>query len=339
MRVAATEGFPVGPCPPCPPFSPSRPVLPRSPRPVPPAPAPPGPGAPAAAAPGRARLSPEPPPGAAPLPGCPLPLPLGLPPGPNPLRGFGAAFPCHPPPVAWPAVTLHPRTSPRVSSEARSGFGEGGPPAPEPCDWGLDLGLRERKRRVLVCGELCKSCQRKLRSPKRLPFPFPVSGPGAPLRAMELADGVVYQEDPGGPGPAMMSERVSGLAGSIYREFERLIGRYDEEVVAELMPLVVAVLENLDSVCAHSQETSVELELLRDDNEQLLTQYEREKALRKQAEEVRGGRHGLPGAGGGLRGLGGGPGFDREPGDPCLWWAGAALLWVPAVSPQPYSAV
>ncbi|XP_025902565.1 C-Jun-amino-terminal kinase-interacting protein 4 isoform X1 [Nothoprocta perdicaria] len=51
------------------------------------------------------------------------------------------------------------------------------------------------------------------------------------------------------------------------------------------MPLVVAVLENLDSVCAHSQETSVELELLRDDNEQLLTQYEREKALRKQAEE------------------------------------------------------
>ncbi|XP_051653957.1 C-Jun-amino-terminal kinase-interacting protein 4 isoform X1 [Manacus candei] len=102
---------------------------------------------------------------------------------------------------------------------------------------------------------------------------------------MELADGVVYQEDPGGPGPAMMSERVSGLAGSIYREFERLIGRYDEEVVAELMPLVVAVLENLDSVCAHSQETSVELELLRDDNEQLLTQYEREKALRKQAEE------------------------------------------------------
>ncbi|RLV99197.1 hypothetical protein DV515_00009891 [Chloebia gouldiae] len=83
----------------------------------------------------------------------------------------------------------------------------------------------------------------------------------------------------------MMSERVSGLAGSIYREFERLIGRYDEEVVAELMPLVVAVLENLDSVCAHSQETSVELELLRDDNEQLLTQYEREKALRKQAEE------------------------------------------------------
>ncbi|XP_069459757.1 C-Jun-amino-terminal kinase-interacting protein 4 isoform X5 [Ovis canadensis] len=101
---------------------------------------------------------------------------------------------------------------------------------------------------------------------------------------MELEDGVVYQEEPGGSG-AVMSERVSGLAGSIYREFERLIGRYDEEVVKELMPLVVAVLENLDSVFAQDQEHQVELELLRDDNEQLITQYEREKALRKHAEE------------------------------------------------------
>lgn len=97
---------------------------------------------------------------------------------------------------------------------------------------------------------------------------------------------MVYQEEPGGSG-AVMSERVSGLAGSIYREFERLIGRYDEEVVKELMPLVVAVLENLDSVFAQDQEHQVELELLRDDNEQLITQYEREKALRKHAEEVR----------------------------------------------------
>ncbi|XP_004764900.1 C-Jun-amino-terminal kinase-interacting protein 4 isoform X1 [Neovison vison] len=101
---------------------------------------------------------------------------------------------------------------------------------------------------------------------------------------MELEDGVVYQEEPGGSG-AVMSERVSGLAGSIYREFERLIGRYDEEVVKELMPLVVAVLENLDSVFAQEQEHQVELELLRDDNEQLITQYQREKALRKHAEE------------------------------------------------------
>uniref|UniRef100_A0A8C9TCJ1 C-Jun-amino-terminal kinase-interacting protein 4 n=1 Tax=Scleropages formosus TaxID=113540 RepID=A0A8C9TCJ1_SCLFO len=100
---------------------------------------------------------------------------------------------------------------------------------------------------------------------------------------MELEDGVVYQDDPGTS--AMMSERVSGLASSIYREFERLIGKYDEDVVKELMPLVVAVLENLDSVFAENQEHEVELELLKEDNEQLITQYEREKALRKHAEE------------------------------------------------------
>ncbi|XP_017338929.1 C-Jun-amino-terminal kinase-interacting protein 4 isoform X3 [Ictalurus punctatus] len=100
---------------------------------------------------------------------------------------------------------------------------------------------------------------------------------------MELEDGVLYQEDSGSS--SMMSERVSGLASSIYREFERLIRKYDEDVVKELMPLVVAVLENLDSVFAENQEHEVELELLKEDNEQLVTQYEREKALRKGVEE------------------------------------------------------
>ncbi|KAJ8253660.1 hypothetical protein COCON_G00202720, partial [Conger conger] len=101
---------------------------------------------------------------------------------------------------------------------------------------------------------------------------------------MELPiDEVVYQDDYGSV--SVMSERVSGLANSIYREFERLIRSYDEEVVKELMPLVVNVLENLDSVLTENQEHEVELELLKEDNEQLITQYEREKALRKQAEE------------------------------------------------------
>ncbi|XP_062874593.1 C-Jun-amino-terminal kinase-interacting protein 3 isoform X3 [Trichomycterus rosablanca] len=101
---------------------------------------------------------------------------------------------------------------------------------------------------------------------------------------MELPlDEVVYQDDYGSV--SVMSERVSGLANSIYREFERLIHSYDEEVVKELMPLVVNVLENLDAVLTENQEHEVELELLKEDNEQLITQYEREKSLRKQAEE------------------------------------------------------
>ncbi|XP_047656694.1 C-Jun-amino-terminal kinase-interacting protein 3 isoform X4 [Tachysurus fulvidraco] len=101
---------------------------------------------------------------------------------------------------------------------------------------------------------------------------------------MELPlDEVVYQDDYGSV--PVMSERVSGLANSIYREFERLIRTYDEDSVKELMPLVVNVLENLDAVLTENQEHEVELELLKEDNEQLITQYEREKALRKQAEE------------------------------------------------------
>lgn len=39
---------------------------------------------------------------------------------------------------------------------------------------------------------------------------------------------------------------MQGLATSVYKEFERMIERYDEDVVKELMPLVVMILENLD---------------------------------------------------------------------------------------------
>ncbi|XP_047524106.1 JNK-interacting protein 3 isoform X2 [Pieris napi] len=83
----------------------------------------------------------------------------------------------------------------------------------------------------------------------------------------------------------VMSEKVQTLAGSIYQEFERMIARYDEDVVKTLMPLVVNVLECLDSAYQTNQEHEVELELLREDNEQLVTQYEREKAARKHAEQ------------------------------------------------------
>ncbi|XP_041459961.1 C-Jun-amino-terminal kinase-interacting protein 4-like isoform X5 [Lytechinus variegatus] len=86
-------------------------------------------------------------------------------------------------------------------------------------------------------------------------------------------------------GPSVMSERVQGIAASIYREFERMIKTYDEDVVKELMPLVVNVLETLENTVTENQEHEVELELIKDDNEQLITQYEREKQLRKQSEQ------------------------------------------------------
>ena len=84
----------------------------------------------------------------------------------------------------------------------------------------------------------------------------------------------------------VMSEKVQSLAATVYKEFEKVIKRYDEDVVKDLMPLVVGILETLDGAFTEKQELDVEIELLREDNEQLLTQYEREKQLRKGAEQV-----------------------------------------------------
>jgi len=84
----------------------------------------------------------------------------------------------------------------------------------------------------------------------------------------------------------IMSERVQLLAASIRKEFERMITVYGESVVKQLTPLVVGVLESLEQSFQERQEKDVELDLLRDDNEQLMTQYEREKQLRKAAELV-----------------------------------------------------
>nr|CAD7430872.1 unnamed protein product [Timema monikensis] len=100
---------------------------------------------------------------------------------------------------------------------------------------------------------------------------------------MEMEQETVYgtHED----SHVVMSEKVQSLAGSIYQEFEKMIGKYDEDVVKDLMPLVVNVLECLDLSYTENQEHEVELELLREDNEQLVTQYEREKQLRKTVEQ------------------------------------------------------
>ncbi|TRY73155.1 hypothetical protein TCAL_13038 [Tigriopus californicus] len=83
---------------------------------------------------------------------------------------------------------------------------------------------------------------------------------------------------------AVMNDKVQAVAGSIYEEFARMMATYGEGVVQDLMPLVVNVLENLDLAYTESQELEVEAELLKEDNEQLVTQYEREKNLRKASE-------------------------------------------------------
>ena len=92
----------------------------------------------------------------------------------------------------------------------------------------------------------------------------------------------------GGPSSdshAVMNEKVQAIAGSVYEEFERMISKYDQDVVKNLMPVMVNVLESLDFAYTETQELEVECELLKEDNEQLVTQYEREKQLRKSSEQ------------------------------------------------------
>lgn len=59
----------------------------------------------------------------------------------------------------------------------------------------------------------------------------------------------------------------------------------DEEIVGGLMPLIVNVLENLDLALIENQQLQVELELCKDDNEQLVAAFEKEKTGKKKIEQ------------------------------------------------------
>nr|XP_026696466.1 C-Jun-amino-terminal kinase-interacting protein 4 [Ciona intestinalis] len=79
--------------------------------------------------------------------------------------------------------------------------------------------------------------------------------------------------------------QVQAMANSVYGEFKRMMGTYGEEVIKELMPLIVTILETLDRSLSECNANAVEVEMLKDDNEQLATQYERERQLRRHAEQ------------------------------------------------------
>lgn len=83
-----------------------------------------------------------------------------------------------------------------------------------------------------------------------------------------------------------MSDMVQSMAAQIYAEFERLIGSYGDGVVEGLMPQLVGILENWDKTLKEKQSVQLELDLTKEDNDQLLEQYEREKTLRKSADQV-----------------------------------------------------
>ena len=76
------------------------------------------------------------------------------------------------------------------------------------------------------------------------------------------------------------------LAQGIYDEFQSMMEAYGAESIGNLMPLVVNVLENLDSALVDNQDHLTALEESNTENEQLSQQYQREKARRKEIEEV-----------------------------------------------------
>jgi hypothetical protein len=83
-----------------------------------------------------------------------------------------------------------------------------------------------------------------------------------------------------------LNEKVTTLATSIYQELEKIIKEFGRDTVKDLMPIVVNILEALDLAYQEKEELKVENELFKDDNEQLLNQYEREKQFRKDCEQV-----------------------------------------------------
>ena len=83
----------------------------------------------------------------------------------------------------------------------------------------------------------------------------------------------------------IMNEKVQNLAGLVYEEFEKMIANYDANVVRQLAPVVVNMLECLQSAYTKNDELEIQIEMLTEDVEQLEIQYQKEKILRMGADE------------------------------------------------------
>ncbi|VDO65854.1 unnamed protein product [Schistosoma curassoni] len=85
-------------------------------------------------------------------------------------------------------------------------------------------------------------------------------------------------------GSQPISQSVQDLANDIYKEFESLIKLYGNGFLHNLMPLVIRALENLDSLHSENSDLHLKSLVLSDDHRLLSAEYEKEKKLRKAAE-------------------------------------------------------
>lgn len=83
----------------------------------------------------------------------------------------------------------------------------------------------------------------------------------------------------------IMNDKVQNLATTVYQEFEKMITSYDDNVVKNLMPIVVEMLESLESAYVKTDELEIQLEMMAEEFEQLESEYQKEKKLRMGAAE------------------------------------------------------
>ena len=103
----------------------------------------------------------------------------------------------------------------------------------------------------------------------------------------------------------LLSETVTTLASNVYNELERIIKKFGEDSVKDLMPVMISTLgllmkficikiesffmfflESLDSALHDREVSKLESESLKEQNEQLFQQYEREKGFHKEYQQV-----------------------------------------------------
>jgi len=91
-------------------------------------------------------------------------------------------------------------------------------------------------------------------------------------------------EAPAASGPT--SAVVRTMASSIYEELERMIKNYGDGVVTALVPQLITVLEYWEKTVNEKHGVQLELDLQRADLSQLLKQFEKERQLRRAADQV-----------------------------------------------------
>ena len=106
------------------------------------------------------------------------------------------------------------------------------------------------------------------------------------MEYVSYGEGEGDSADSGDNGLGQMSEKVQAMAQSIYCELETLVRKFGADSAQSLTPILVRLLESLDEEIKHRRETQTELELAKADREQLLNHYERERELRRRAEEL-----------------------------------------------------